>query len=140
MANNSHLEIFVDTSMFKALVDQQDKFHESAEKAWNNLDKERTLLTTSNFIIDESLTLIRVRCGLKKALSFREKIIKGVPVLKLIRVTVADEAQAWNWFMNEWKDLSFRDCVSFSVMKRLGLKSVLSFDKHFTRAGFEIVE
>ncbi len=140
MANNSHLVIFVDTSLFKALVDQQDEFHDKAEKIWNNLDKERTLLATSNFIIDESLTLIRVRCGLKKALSFREKIIKGVPVLKLIRVTVVDEAQAWNWFLNEWKDLSFTDCVSFSVMKRLGIQKVLTFDKHFTQAGFERME
>ena len=61
-------------------------------------------------------------------------------LIKITRVSVDDEARAWEWFVKDWNDLSFTDCVSFAVMKRLGLEKVLSFDNHFSRAGFEIVK
>ena len=49
---------------------------------------------------------------------------------------VDDDAGAWEWFEMDWSKLSFTDCVSFAVMKRLGLTDVATFDEHFTRAKF----
>jgi len=46
--------------------------------------------------------------------------------------------EAWQLFQRyRDKRYSFTDCVSFAVMKRLKLKTALTFDKHFTQAGFE---
>ena len=132
--------VFVDTSAFKAVLDEKDDFHLIATRVWADLLKKDTLLVTSNFIVDETLTLIRIRCGLAKAKEFKEKIINSLKSLKIVRVMSIDERNAWHWFINEWKDLSFTDCVSFAVMERLGLEKVASFDQHFAKAGFKIVE
>lgn len=138
MAANKNA-VFVDTSLFKGVIDANDDFNSKAVELWNNLLKEKAVLITSNYIIDETLILIRIRCGLAKAKELKEKILTS-SVLKIIRVTSIDEANAWDWFIKDWSDLSFTDCVSFAVMKRLGLEKVLSFDTHFSRAGFEIVK
>lgn len=131
--------IFVDTSFFKALIDVDDDFHPQAVDIWKGIIKNKISLITTNFILDETFTLIRVRNGLAVALEFKDKLAEGLRRIKLIRVMVQDEANAWNWFSNDWRDLSFTDCVSFAVMKRLGINSVAAFDKHFARAGFKFM-
>ena len=130
--------IFIDTGFFKALVDGEDDFNRQAKKIWQKLEEEKTDLVTSNYVIDETLTVIRIKCGLKKALKFRDLLAENSQILKIIRVTVADEAGAWQWFIKNWRKLSFTDCVSFAVMKRLGLRRVVAFDEDFQRAGFKV--
>lgn len=135
--NNS---IFVDSSFFKGLIDIKDDFNEDALKIWENIRLNKIPLITSNFILDETFTLIRVKCRLSAAIELRERIMAGAGRIKIVRVSVDDESEAWNWFINEWKDLSFTDCVSFAVMKRLGITDVATFDEHFGKAGFKIVK
>ena len=130
-------QVFVDTSAFKALVDSKDDFHSQIKPIWNELSQKDTTLVTSNYILDESFTLIRARCGIETVTTFRDILAKS-PNLKIIRITVSDEAQAWNWFTKKWSKLSFTDCVTFALMKRIGIRNVTTFDKHFTRAGFKL--
>lgn len=131
--------IFVDSSMFYALVDENDKFHKQATQIWESQKLKKTQLLTSNYILDEIFTLIRQRRGRKVVDEFRMSLLK-IYEIKIIRVTVADEAGAWDFFLNDWADLSFTDCVSFAMMKRLEIKQAASFDDHFKRAGFELIK
>ena len=128
--------VFVDTSMFKALIDTKDDFHQDARQIWERFTQERIRLATSNYIFDETLTLLRYRGGLPLALRFRELIIDNVQYIKILRVTTSDEANAWEWFVKDWSKLSFTDCVSFALMTRIELSRVATFDNHFKRAGF----
>ena len=128
----------MDTSGFKALLDEEDEFHQDAIKLWDRLRNEKIILLTTNYILDETFTLLRARCGIQLALDFRDLLVKSANVLKIERVTTKDESSAWNWFENDWSKLSFTDCVSFSVMKRLNIKRVVSFDIHFKKAGFKL--
>ncbi|MBU1085510.1 MAG: PIN domain-containing protein [Candidatus Beckwithbacteria bacterium] len=130
--------IFVDTCFFKALVDIEDDFHQQAKNLWGEFRESKETLITSNFIVDEVLTLIRLRCGLKKAITFRDLLAENSQIIKIVRVTVTDEAGAWKWFEKDWSKLSYTDCVSFALIKRLGVKRVASFDEHFKRAGFRV--
>jgi len=129
--------VFVDTSMFKALVDEKDDFYKQAIQIWQRLKTQKTQLVTSNYMLDETFTLLRNRRGRIVVDKFRKSFLK-VNEIKIIRVTIADEAGAWEWFLLDWSDLSFTDCVSFAMMKRLGIARVATFDQHFQRAGFEI--
>ncbi|MDO8657788.1 MAG: PIN domain-containing protein [Candidatus Levybacteria bacterium] len=129
---------FIDSSFFKAIIDKKDDFNEKANKILKRLEKENASLITSNYILDESFTLIRTRCGLKMVDEFRKNLASSSQTLKIIRVTIADEAKAWEWFLNDWSKLSFTDCVSFALMKRLNLTRVATFDEHFKKAGFKI--
>jgi len=130
--------IFVDSSWFKALLDVKDDFHPDALEQSRELKKQDALLVTSNFIIDETLTLIRIKSGLEIALKFRDKLVEMGNILKVVRILPQDEKAAWNWFPNNWRKLSFTDCTSFAVMKRLGLTHVAAFDDHFSQTGFKI--
>ncbi|MBU0569324.1 PIN domain-containing protein [Patescibacteria group bacterium] len=132
-------EIFIDTSWFKALLDEKDEFHKQALSIFSKLEKDPQTLVTTNYVLDESFTLMRVKCGLERAKQLRDKLVEMGTILKIVRVTTADDVNAWEWFLKEWNKLSFTDCTSFAVMKRLGLKKVATFDGHFSRAGFEIV-
>ena len=131
--------VFVDTSFFKAFIDEKDEFHKPAVSILEHLEKEEEFLVTTNYILDETMTLIRVKCGLQRVKDLREALV-CLRKLKIVRVLVVDEKNAWNWFWNEWSKLSFTDCVSFAVMKRLGIDGVATFDDHFVKAGFKRIE
>lgn len=129
--------VFVDTSGFKALVDPRDEFHTRAKQSWKDLSTKGVNLVTSNYVLDESYTLIRQRCGLVVARSFRKLIAESGKEIKVMRVTLDDELSAWSWFEKDWSKLSFTDCVSFAMMERLVIKYFFGFDEHFARAGFK---
>lgn len=134
------MTIFIDSSFFKGLLDTTDDFHSQAITIFSEWKSNKPQLVTSNYILDESLTLLRVRQGLPVALKLRDLLAKGAQRISLIRVTVEDEANAWEWFTKPWSKLSYTDCVSFAMMKRLGLTQVATFDTHFAKAGFKIIK
>ncbi len=131
--------IFLDTSFFKALVDPKDEFHNQARDINVVLIKNNVILVTTNYILDESFTLIRKRCGLQKAQELREKIAQYSFMVQVVRVTALHDGKAWEWFQNDWSGLSFTDCISFVIMQQRNITSVATFDQHFKRAGFTIV-
>lgn len=130
--------IFVDTSWYKALLDPRDDFNSDAKDQMERLLSEKYFFITTNFIVDETLTLLRLRAGLPLALKFADTLVEMSKIMKLTRVSEIDEKEAWKFFPENWSKLSFTDCTSFAVMKRLELKNVATFDNHFARAGFTI--
>lgn len=131
--------IFVDTSWFKAFLDTDDDFHQQSERQYVKLKASNSHFVTTNYIVDETLTLLRVRKNLELSLQFRDMLLEMSHSLKLIRITSQDESKAWDWFPKNWSKLSFTDCTSFAVMQRLDLKDVATFDDHFSRAGFDVL-
>ena len=129
------IKIFIDSSGFKAFIDPEDDFHLLADKILKKLYLQKVNFITSNYIIDESATL--VRCKSKPAVlkKFKEYVFSS-RILNINRVTRLDEANAWVWFQKDWSRLSFTDCVSFAQLQRLGIKRVFGFDHHFEQAGF----
>lgn len=131
------LAVFLDTSFFKALFDPKDDFYQQAKGIWAKIQEEKVLTVTSNYILDESFTLLKKRNGHQVVKKFRDDlaISKNIAVIRVIQ---DDEAKAWNWFLKDWSNLSFTDCVSFAVMQRLEMKRVATFDRHFAKAGFKV--
>lgn len=129
--------VFVDTSAFKALVDPRDDFHKLAVERWNYMTENGIKSVTSNFILDESYTLIRTKCNLKVCQTFRTMLGDSTERIKVMRTSLGDELSAWDWFDADWSGLSFTDCTCFSMMRRLDLSTFFGFDKHFKRAGFK---
>lgn len=132
--------VFVDTSFFKAFIDPNDDFYPQAKVLWKQLIETHTPLITTNYILDETFTLIRVRCNLPRALELRHVLFTHDINMRVERVLIEDDAAAWDWFEKNWSKLSFTDCVSFAVMKRLELTDVATFDQHFAKAGFRITQ
>ena len=129
--------VLLDTSFFKALIDKNDDFHADALTMLQHMKAEQCELVTTNFILDETITLIRVRCGISRVKELQKKLVE-LKILKVMRITHKDEKNSWAWFWNDWSRLSFTDCTSFALMKRISLTRVAAFDDHFSRPGFPV--
>ena len=133
-------EILVDTWAWCALINKRDSGHKAAQRANKDLVSRGYLYVTSNFILDESYTLIRSRIGYRAAVEFGKKIKKLVELgtVKVSRITKEVEDLAWNLFVkyDDMEDLSFTDCTSFALMKELNLKEVFTDDNHFEHVRF----
>lgn len=131
--------IFIDSSFWIAVSDVSEKDHKRSLSLLKKFKENKSLMVTTNFIFDETFTLIRKRQGVSRAIEFRDVIGKFGRQLQLERVTVADEENTWKWFVRDIDKLSYTDCTSFAVMTRLGIKQVAAFDEDFVKVGFDIV-
>ena len=96
----------------------------------------RRQLLTSNFIIDETITLIRARLGWQAARIFDERA-RGGKLARYVAVEPQDEDAAWDIFVRYHDHaFSFTDCTSFAIMRRLGLTTAVSLDEDFRTFGF----
>jgi hypothetical protein len=130
---------FVDTAGWMMLADASDPRHASAV-AWRDawLREGRSFVTT-DYVSDETLTLLRMRLGLEAAQRWWSMVSASSRLRwEAIDVDRAERARAW---LFGWRDhaFSFTDCTSFVVMKDLRLTLALTSDDHFRVAGFEIV-
>lgn len=126
----------VDTSAFYAVKDLSDQHYAEAVAFMKQVQKSPSLrLVTSNFIVDESLTLIRMKLGHQAAIQFGRQIRES-KIVEVIYITEAIEEQAWQIFTKySDKDYSFTDCTSFAVMEERSLVNAFTFDKHFAQHG-----
>jgi predicted nucleic acid-binding protein len=124
--------VFVDTGAWFARFVPTDPDH-SAAKAW--LDRNTQPLITTDYVIDELLTLLRVGGEYQRALDIGPRMLHG-EVCELEWVTPPDVEEAWQVFSTYHdKACHFTDCVSRVVMERLGIDTALAFDEHFRQFG-----
>ena len=130
------VQYFVDTSAFYAAKDPSDQHHPRAVALMGRVRKNlNSRLVTSNFIIDETLTLIRMKLGHEAAVRFGRQIRES-RIVEVIHITEELEERAWQVFLKySDKKYSFTDCTSFAVMESLSLRDAFTFDKHFVEHG-----
>ena len=128
--------LFVDTGAWFAYFNEADPDHESVAAA---LLEWEGRLSTSDYVFDELITLLRHRVDHKTACLAGEALRSG-DVAALLSVQQTDLDEAWRRFTAERdKRYSFTDCTSFAVMTRLGLDAAAAVDPDFRRAGFRVV-
>jgi len=130
------MRVFIDTGAFLALADASDSSHEDVSLTYQDMLEQGAALYTSNFIIDEAVTLIRARVNHRAAVAFLKNLdISGV---KALRVTEEDERAAREIFIKyKDKDFSYTDCTSFFLIEKLGIDAVLTLDEHFRQYNFK---
>ena len=101
-------------------------------------EKKSETCVTSNFVLDETFTLLGRRAGCNFA-SQRARNIYASESLNILRPSREDELKAIDFF-EKYSDqhLSFTDCVSLVLMKSKKIKRVFTFDQHFQLAGFQV--
>ncbi len=127
--------LFVDTDAFLAYFSSKDPHH---EKARSIIDQAKGIIIT-DYIYDEILTLARKRLGINPSIAIMRHI-KHNKDIEMIVVTEKDKTTAEKVFEKYAdKDFSFTDCTTFAVIQRLGIKNILSFDKHFQQYGIAVL-
>jgi len=124
---------FVDTSAWVAHLNRKDSAHEAVGRA---LRSRAGRLVTSSYVLDEALTLARFRLGHRAAVALGD-LLRDPDAVDLIRITPADEAEAWDLFVaRDDQRYSFTDCTSFALMRRMGLETTVTLDADFRGEGF----
>jgi predicted nucleic acid-binding protein len=131
--------VFVDTGGWMACADQADPAHSGCTAARDATLEAGRILITTDFVVDETLTLIRFRLGLAAADAWWRQI-DGSTRLRWERVENDRFERARQlFFQYRDKDLSFTDCTSIAVMRELRLGTVITTDGHFRQVGFEVL-
>jgi uncharacterized protein len=128
--------IFVDTGAWFASVVPTDPDHDAA-RTW--LGANREPLMTSDYVVDETLTLLRARGESRRAVALGRRFFAGQIALvhHLEQSEIRDAWQVFEQFSDKlW---SFTDCTSKVLMARMGITRAFAFDEHFGQFGTVVV-
>jgi predicted nucleic acid-binding protein len=130
--------IFVDTGAFLARYLPRDDHHDRATRSWKTLVRRDWKCYASNFVLDETFTLLARRSSYSFAAE-RARTLYASKALEILRPTPDDEHEALLLFEKYAdQEVSFTDCISFALMKRQRVRRAFAFDRHFKDAGFEL--
>jgi predicted nucleic acid-binding protein len=132
------MRIFVDTSAWYALNDRKDQNHKKAGKFIESLKAEPVLLFTTDYVVDETLTLLRFRVSHRAAASFLRLFSQSQQIVR--EQATSDQLTRAEEIFLQYKDKlwSFTDCVSFAFMEEKRLKDAFTFDAHFNQFGMHV--
>lgn len=130
--------IFIDSGAFLARYLKNDQYHDRAQAAWQRLAKSRERCATTNFVLDETFTLLGRRANYGFAAERARKLYDS-RLLLILRPTEMEELAAIGWF-EKFADqqVSYTDCISFTLMRINKIKRAFTFDVHFRLAGFTV--
>lgn len=131
--------LFIDTGAFLALEDESDKHHIQAIDFRDQIIRKGFYkIVTSSYVLDEILTLIRVRISISASINFCRKI-RSSNIVNIHSITKEDERIALDMFEQyDDKSFSFTDCTSFVVMQKMGISEIFGFDRHFEQMRFTL--
>jgi hypothetical protein len=131
------MSISVDTSAWYAGIFARDPEH---LRVVGSIRAAVAPLVTTDFVIDQTLTLLRARGHRSIAATFGRRMF-DLREIKLHYVTPEEVWLAWEIFRDHPEHAwSFTDCTSFVVMQNYHIREVLTLDRHFAEFGtFEIV-
>jgi predicted nucleic acid-binding protein len=120
--------ICVDTSAWYAIFSRRDVNHAAAPQTIRSV---REQLVTSDYVVSETLTLLRARGENHRALLFGQRVVEGGWAM-IERMEEQDFAETWRVFQTfRDKSWSFTDCSSRVLMERLAITRAFAFDEHF---------
>jgi uncharacterized protein len=129
--------VFVDSSAFYAVLDQDDDNHRKAASTWVDIIGQSCGLVTSNYVILETLALLQSRIGIEAVRVFQNDV---VPLVRIEFVTPELHSIGIAALLAASKrKLSLVDCISFEIVRNLGLEAVFAFDLHFRTYGFRML-
>jgi predicted nucleic acid-binding protein len=98
--------IFVDTSAWDAIEDRGDRHYTAALRCKDELVQQRARLYVTNFVLDESYTLLLDNIGYARTVAFKRTIDlrQAGGILMVVRVSEELEYAAWTVFkrFNHW--------------------------------------
>jgi predicted nucleic acid-binding protein len=129
-------DTFWDTWAWWALADRGDEGHAAAAEIARALRKDRWRAVTSDYVLDETLTGVRARCGHREALLLADRlaVIQEAGDLVLQRIDAKRFERALALFKRldgKLPRLSLTDCTSLVVMIELRIRSAFTADPHF---------
>ena len=131
-------QVFIDASFWIALRHQREEYHPRSREIAAELFADRIIWVSTMFVFAETHTFVSRWPQLSRMVI---EDITDNPVFKMEPVQQVDNENALK-ILGGHRDnsYSFCDAVSFGVMERLGVRRVVTFDRHFEQFGnFELI-
>lgn len=124
--------IFVDTGAWFAMAVPTDQDHGKISECPSKLSEP---LFTTDYVVDETLTLLRARGYDQRAVALGTAFFDGS--LAIVRyLDESDIHDGWETFLcYQDKKWSFTDCVSKVIIEKLKITRAISLDHHFRQFG-----
>ncbi|HEY3900217.1 MAG TPA: type II toxin-antitoxin system VapC family toxin [Chthoniobacter sp.] len=130
------VDVFMDSAGFFALWDAGDEHHSAAVRLQRTLAGKRRHFLTTDYVVQETATLLLVRHSHAAAVDFLDTI-EGSEALQLEWIGPERFDAARLLFRRHGdKEWSFTDCASFVTMRELRVRDAFTTDRHFRQAGF----
>ena len=124
--------IFADSGGWFSLFVPDNNNHDVAVQ-WHTQNTQ--LLLTTDYVVDETLTLMKARGEYRRALTIGRQFFNG-ELAQIYYLTPDDVQEAWRTFAQfSDKEWSFTDCTSRVVIERLVILEAFAFDLHFRQFG-----
>ena len=129
--------VFADSSFFFALVAKRDPAHRPAVLAYEKLLRTGARVVTTDYVVDEMLTLTKARIDASTSLTLLDRMERSEAID--LQMLTDERFVASKQYFRKHSDhgYSFTDCTSFVVMDELGIRAALTTDRYFQQAGFE---
>lgn len=126
--------ILIDTAFVLALINRRDQYHRQALELADKFEGHPLLVTDA--VIPEISSAL-ARSYKQEAIKIIEEFLTSEEV-EVVHLSPQLFHQAFAMYKKyQDKEWSLVDCVSFVVMADRGVGRALTFDRHFTQAGFQ---
>ena len=133
------MKIFIDTWGWLTLRDRDESRHGDVKEFYQQLRDENEMIYTSDYVLDETITLVFKRLPFKTAKESLAKLDKAIKqgYLQVEWVTPErfEKAKILRLKYQDKPKISFTDLSSMVVMEELGLKDIITGDEHFEHVG-----
>lgn len=136
--------LFIDTWGWVALHNRRESRHGEVNAFYRDFRLRGGKLYTTDYVLDETLTLLFRRLPLDQARTSMESlnnaVDRGYLNLEWIEPPRFEEARSLRLKFDDKPRISFTDLTSMVVMKELGVQSILTDDDHFVQLGFDFAK
>ena len=133
------MKLFIDTWGWLTLRDRNESRHEEVKGLYGQLRDRKGIVYTSDYVLDETITLLFRRLPLEMAEDSLAKIdnaIKeGYLQVEWISLDRFEKAKGLRSKYRDKAKISFTDFTSMVVMEELGIKNIVTGDEHFEHVG-----
>lgn len=138
-------KLFIDTWGWLTLRDKREARHHIVANFYSNFHSQGGLVYTTDYVLNETFTMLYNRLEVSKAKESLEMLIAAVKHgdINLIFITPDrfTETVSWRIKFDDKPRISFCDFFSMVVMEEFGISQILTADAHFSHVGkgFQIV-
>lgn len=127
---------FVDTSVWFSLLVPHDPYHHLIKSSFQ---AQRTRFITTDYILDELLTLLRSQGEFQRTLA-AWSLLHSSRLITLLHISASDIEAAWEVFYRfHDKSWSFTDCTSKHIIDTHQVQVAWSLDHHFRQFGTTVI-
>ncbi len=133
------MKLMIDTWGWLTLRDRRERWHDEVNTFFQDFRIQNGVIYTTDYILDETFTMLYRRLPLSLAKNSIELIDKsinqGYVTLEWITPNRFEKAKGLRFRFHDKPMISFTDLTSMVVMRELNINQILTEDEHFLKVG-----